>query len=276
MTRSAEKYIALLASWVGLKESDGSFKKIIDTYNSHKPLARGYKLSYNDPWCAAAVSAAAISCGYTDIIPTEVSCDKMITLAKEKGIWIENENVTPKPGWLVLYDWDDNGKGDNLGYPDHIGAVETVNGYKLTILEGNYNNAVGRRTLEVNGKYIRGYIAPKYDNEEAEKEAPAQKEPDAVVSKEEILAALGDQYITTYDELPEWAKPEVREMLDAGFINGGTTADKDPDDIHMLLSAIRCLIVAWRMVKAIMAKGATDAVSDALKQCLSALQKGTE
>lgn len=97
-----------------------------------------------------------------------------------------------------------------------------------------------------------------------------------MMNQEQILAAMGDQYIATFKDLPEWAKPEVRAMLDAGFINGGTTADVDPDDIHMLLSDIRCLMVAWRMVKAAMTSGAADAVSDALKQCLSALQKDTE
>lgn len=179
MSKTASKYLAVLESWVGSKESDGSHKKIVDIYNSHKPLARGYKLPYDKPWCAATVSAAAIYCGYTDIIPLEVSCDKMITLAKSMGIWIENENVTPKPGWLVLYDWDDNGKGDNLGYPDHIGAVKDVSGGKFRVYEGNYNNAVGVRTLEVNGEYIRGYIAPKYDEEDEKNTGSDEPLPDA-------------------------------------------------------------------------------------------------
>lgn len=39
-------------SWIGCKETDGTHKKIIDIYNSHKPLAVGYKVKYTDSWCA--------------------------------------------------------------------------------------------------------------------------------------------------------------------------------------------------------------------------------
>lgn len=170
MSRNANTLINQAKKWLDCKASDGSHKKIIDLYNSHKPLARGYKVKYNDSWCATFVSACAIAVGYTDIIPTECSCVKFIELLKKKGIWIEDESITPKPGYLILYDWDDNGVGDNKGNPDHIGIVESVNGTTITIIEGNYNNAVKRRTLKVNGKYIRGYGAPKYDMVEPTKD----------------------------------------------------------------------------------------------------------
>ena len=67
-----------------------------------------------------------------------------------------------------MYDWDDNGVGDNKSGPDHVGIVEKVSGNTITVIEGNYSNAVKRRTLLVNGKYIRGYIVPKYEAEKAE------------------------------------------------------------------------------------------------------------
>ena len=58
---------------------------IIDTYNSHKPLARGYAMKYTDAWCATFVSAVSIKCGLTDILPTECSCGEMIALFKKLG-----------------------------------------------------------------------------------------------------------------------------------------------------------------------------------------------
>lgn len=163
--------------WIGYNEADGSHKKIIDLYNSHKPLARGYKLKYTDAWCAGTVSALAIACNATDIIPTEVSCAKLIELAKAKGIFVEADNYTPKTADFVLYDWQDNGKGDNKGNPDHIGICESVVGDTITVIEGNYQNAVGRRPMRVNGKYIRGYITPKY-----------AAEPVKTTKKEEVCA----------------------------------------------------------------------------------------
>lgn len=165
MARYASEVVKQAQSWVGKKELDGSFKEIIDIYNGHKPLARGYKVKYTDAWCMPFAAAVAIKLKYTDIIPTECSCGKMIELCKEAGIWIENENRTPNPGELIFYDWQDSGKGDNKGWPDHIGIVEVVKNGKITVIEGNYNSAVGRRVIVVNAKNIRGYAAPKYDKE---------------------------------------------------------------------------------------------------------------
>ena len=169
------KIVAQAQAWLGKKESDGSHKEIIDVYNSHKPLARGYKMKYTDSWCSCFVSAVAIKCGYTKIIPTEVSCYYHIQLFKELGIWVENDAYVPSPGDLILYDWDDSGKGDNKNSPDHIGIVEKVVNGKITVIEGNCSNAVMRRTLAVNGKYIRGYGVPKYD-EEVKIETPKVEE----------------------------------------------------------------------------------------------------
>lgn len=159
----ANNIVKQAQAWIGRKESNGTHKAIIDIYNAHKPLARGYKVKYTDEWCATFVSAVAIKLGYTDIIPTECSCQKMIELFKKKGAWIENENRTPSAGDIIFYDWQDSGKGDNKGNSDHVGIVEKVSGGNITIIEGNYSSAVKRRTLKVNGKYIRGYGVPKYN-----------------------------------------------------------------------------------------------------------------
>ena len=91
-------------SWIGRKESDGSHKEIIDTYNKHTPLARSYKVTYTDAWCATFVSACAIKCGYTEIIPTECSCEKMIELFKKIGCWMENDAYVPSTADIIFYD----------------------------------------------------------------------------------------------------------------------------------------------------------------------------
>lgn len=156
------KVVAQARSWLGCKESNGSHKKIIDLYNSHKPLARGYSVKYTDAWCSTFASAVAIACGLTDIIPTECGCEKHIQLFKRFGSWEENDAYVPKPADYIFYDWDDNGVGECTGAADHIGIVETVNGNSMTIIEGNMSNAVGRRNLKVNARYIRGYGIPNY------------------------------------------------------------------------------------------------------------------
>lgn len=156
-------------AWVGRNEADGSFKSIIDTYNSHTPLARGYELKYTDEWCAGFVSAVAIATGNTDNVPLEVSCPRMIQIAQNMGIWQENDGYVPSPADIILYDWDDSGNGDNTANPDHVGIVESVSNGVITVIEGNMSEKVGRRSLDVDGRYIRGFITPEYkageDNE---------------------------------------------------------------------------------------------------------------
>ena len=164
MTEQAlrQKVVGIAQGWIGCKESNGSHRKIIDLYNSHKPLARGYPVKYTDAWCSTFASAVAIKAGLTDIIPTECGCEKHIQLFKALGSWEENDAHVPAPGDYIFYDWDDNGAGDCTGSADHVGIVEKVSGQTITVIEGNMSNAVGRRTIKVNGRYIRGYGVPKY------------------------------------------------------------------------------------------------------------------
>lgn len=167
-----QKVVSIAQGWIGCKESDGSHKKIIDTYNAHKPLARGYAVKYTDAWCSTFASAVAIVAELTDIIPTECGCQNHIALFKSLNSWQENDAYVPEPGDYIFYDWQDNGVGDNTGYADHVGIVEKVAGSTITVIEGNYGNAVKRRNLQVNGKYIRGYGVPKYDSKADTKDEP--------------------------------------------------------------------------------------------------------
>ena len=43
-----------------------------------------------------------------------------------------------------------------------MGIVEKVAGSTITVIEGNKGEAVARRTLAVNGRYIRGFCLPDY------------------------------------------------------------------------------------------------------------------
>ena len=160
-----QKVVDTAESYLGCKESDGSHKKIIDLYNSHNPLARGYVVKYTDAWCSTFASAVAIACGLTDIIPTECGCEKHIQLFKALGAWVENDDYVPGLGDYVFYDWQDGtnyATTGNTGSADHVGIVTAISGNTITVTEGNMSNAVGHRKLTVNGRYIRGFGTPKY------------------------------------------------------------------------------------------------------------------
>lgn len=182
-TQIRQKVVNQAKSWLGCKESDGSHRKIIDLYNSHKPLARSYAVKYTDAWCATFVSATSIACGYTDIIPTECGCGKMIELYQKLGRWEENDAYNPEPGDVVFYDWDDNGVGDNKGASDHVGIVEKVVGTTITVIEGNCSNSVKRREIQVNGRYIRGYGLPAFEKKATKEDTGAKLSVEEIAKK---------------------------------------------------------------------------------------------
>lgn len=194
-----QSVVRIAQGWLGCKESNGSHKKIIDLYNSHKPLARGYAVKYTDAWCSTFASAVAIKAGLTDIIPTECGCGKHIELFKKLGSWEENDAHVPQPGDYIFYDWQDNGVGDNTGAADHVGIVEKVSGQTITVIEGNMSNAVGRRTLKVNGRYIRGYGVPKYGSRAAAggSTTPSTPAPSAAYAVGDIVTFTGTKHYTS-------------------------------------------------------------------------------
>ncbi len=166
--RSRNAVVNLVESWVGKNESDGSYKSIIDIYNSFSgPLPRGIKMDYSWAWCATTWSALAIALGYTDIMPIEISCGYLIEEAKKMDCWVEDDRYVPKPGDAVLYDWNDTGAEDNTGWPDHVGTITYVNAESrcFTVVEGNYSDAVKKRIVDIDGRYIRGFITPKYNDD---------------------------------------------------------------------------------------------------------------
>ena len=147
----------------------------------------------------------------------------------------------PKPGDQIFFK-------DSDGDPCHTGIVIDVDEEYVHTVEGNTSGAEG---IESNGggvfrkKYpigyyrIYGYGRPLYEEEE-----------DDYMTRDEILKELGDTWISTYDDLPEWAKSDVRWMLDNEIINGGTDYNVDPNDINMFLSDIKNIIVAKRLIDA--------------------------
>lgn len=209
-----DKVVAQAQSWIGKKESDGSHKEIIDVYNSHKPLARGYSVKYTDAWCATFVSAVAIKCGVTDILPTECGCEPMINLFKKLGEWVENDAYIPSPGDVIFYDWQDSGSGDDTGYSDHVGIVEKATKNTITVIEGNYSDSVKRRKLQVNGQYIRGFGVPKYAAVKEQISVPA---PEKAKTVDELAKEVIDG---------KWGNGDARKksLTEAGYDYGAIQA----------------------------------------------------
>lgn len=232
--RSRIEVVNLLDSWLGKNETDGSYKEIIDIYNSYgEKLPRGLKMNYNWAWCAVTWSALAIKLGYTDIMPIEMSCGLLVNEAKKMGVWEEKDGYVPRIADAVLYSWSDpvsNYKStDNTKWPDHVGTVTYVNknGGYFEVIEGNYDDKVKKRTISINGRYIRGFITPKYDEIPMYPVVPENKDLSTIAhevivgkwgngpERKEILTSAGYDY--------EVVRNEVNRIL-----NGDAVTTENP------------------------------------------------
>lgn len=155
------KVIERAKAWLGCRESDGTHRKIIDLYNLNR-LPGTYAMSYDDPWCAAFVSAVGMACGLRDILLPHVNCDGMIASYRLDGRWREDDNFKAGIGDIIFYDWQDTGAGDNTGSADHVGIIVGVTDSTFTVIEGNISDAVGYRTVYRNQRFIRGFACPDY------------------------------------------------------------------------------------------------------------------
>lgn len=240
------KVVNVMRGWIGYSEGNGKFKAIIDLYNTQKPLPVGYKVQYSDEWCATTVTAAGMAAGLSDIILGECSCSRMIKLYQAAGRWQESDAYRPQPGDIIMYDWQDTGAGDNTGAPDHVGIVEKVVGNTITIIEGNKGEAVARRTMAVNGRYIRGYCLPDYASK-------VESEVEEIVTYDQWKAFMG-QYRAELRKSDggDWSKEAREWAVNAGIVTGSGEVNGLPVYMWEDLSTREQLItVLYRFAKAI-------------------------
>lgn len=215
------KVVEAMRDWLGWSEANGKYRAIIDLYNTQRPLPRGYAVQYDDEWCATCVTAAGIQAGLHDIIFGECGCGKMIELYQAAGRWEENDAYRPEPGDIIMYDWQDTGKGDNTGGADHVGIVEKVVGNTITIIEGNKGEAVARRTLAVNGRYIRGYCLPNYASK-AEEDEDMDEEKFYSMFKAALSKFRGE---LRDNDSGDWSKEARDWCVSVGLFAGNGTTD---------------------------------------------------
>ena len=184
--RTRDDVVKCLEMLKGITEGSQSHKLIIDTFNK-SGLCTRYKMTLKDPWCATTVSFAFIVNKLAGRLGSgavfqcvECSCAKMVELAKKQGIWKESDSYIPQKGDVIMYDWQDSGVGDNKGTPDHVGIVVSVKDGVIKVIEGNYKDSIGERSIKVNGKNIRGFILPKYPQDAAQKPQKAAEATKAV------------------------------------------------------------------------------------------------
>ena len=130
-----------------------------------EPYWSWYGMESRIEWCACFVSWCAKECGYIDagVVPKFASCTVGMNWFKDKDQWSDN-TITPSPGMLIFFDWDDDDGQDGL--PNHVGIVERVENGVVHTIEGNSGDACRQRSYAVGYYEILGYASPAYGTDQ--------------------------------------------------------------------------------------------------------------
>jgi hypothetical protein len=221
-TELRQKVVSTAEAWLGTREYSAKHQEMLDIYNAQRPLPRGTRMLASWPWCAAFVSTVSLQCGLRDIMPTECGCPGMVRLYQELGRWVEDDAYVPSPGDVIFYDWQDSATNyattDNVGHPDHVGIVLDCDGNNMTIIEGNNANAVNKRVLAVNDRFIRGYGIPDFASKADGAEPQPEPAPEPTPQPEPEKPAEG----TTVDP---FITKMAREVINGKWGNGQARKD---------------------------------------------------
>lgn len=160
---TAQETVELALSYLDVVQGSKRHKEIIDYFNSKSP--HGEKMKYTTAWCATFASTILMKAGYTTKnTALSCQCSRLIAYAKQLGLWHERDDITPGIGWFIIYDWQDDGIGDNTGDPDHIGIVYKIKNEHIFVVEGNKGaeHKCGYRCVNVDDDKIRGFVEIRY------------------------------------------------------------------------------------------------------------------
>lgn len=170
------------------------------------------------PWCVVFIQWVFHRAG-ASLPARTASCTALMNAAKAAGLWVTQGY---RPGDVVIYDWGEN------TVPDHCGIVATVNGGKITAMEGN--TAVGNDSdggeVMVRSRpltLILGAVRPVYEEEEN---------------------VVRYQYLT---DVPEVYRPIIATLMDLDVIQGnGSDPVGNGDVIDLSHDQVRTLVFLYR------------------------------
>lgn len=146
----------------------------------------------------------------------------------------------------LAFDVCQNVKGreyNDEGFWEIVGAIGKKIGFTWG---GDWKSLVDKPHFQwdAGGKYTSSMIL----SGQYPPEMPRYKEDEEMTQEQfEAFYEKINPFIRTIDDVPDWMKPEVRKLLDAEIINGGTVKAINPDDINMRFETLKAVVIAARM-----------------------------
>ena len=160
-TNQRDRVLAAAAAMVGVRGGSAEHQRLVNDYNSVRPLPVGYAVKNTDDWCDIFTTVIFQREGLSDLIGRECGVERHIHIFQRLGIWNEDGNSTPSAGDIITFNWDKDTQ-QNDGWADHIGIVEKVENGIIHTIEGNSNNVVKRNTYRIGHGNIRGFATHRY------------------------------------------------------------------------------------------------------------------
>ena len=142
---------------LGYTESQRNFDAVLDengdgyTLKGWTRYGAWYGIPYGD-WCAMFISFCL---NYADIpesaIPYDCATTTWIDSLSDRGMYASAGSYDPKPGDLIFFDWEGDGRSD------HVGIVWAVNPNSITTIEGNHTISVELFDYDLSDGHIQGY-----------------------------------------------------------------------------------------------------------------------
>ena len=249
-------------------------------YNTRKQGGEWCDMTVDWAMCKAFGPENARAVLYQPMESCGAGCCFSAQYYRDHGAWI-SRGGEPRTGDQIFF----GPKGDET----HTGLVERVDASNVYTIEGNTSDRLLRKSYGRNESKIAGYGRPNYqvvaylfidgdtpihdDEEEIDmdevKKLIAARKP----TRAEIMEATGDQWVETFADLPNWAKPEIRELIELGALKGTKPAEtvEDVTIAGSVNNLIRPMIIAFRAVKAAAGDAPKEVLADMLKRVLAGI-----
>lgn len=211
-------------------------------------------IEMTEPACLRYTGGASFTCA--DLSAARAHCRETYGTAVELfALLCEKYRLDPTTAILSHAEGAARGVASNHGDPEHLwrglGMDHTMDGFRKAVQAKLTPLYRVRRSWSDAKSQLGAYrsrdgavrACPQGYGVYDEAGNEVYRNPEAALTRDQILTALGDRFIATVRDLPDWAGPEVRALLDLGLLNGGSD---DPEAIAMLLSDLRVAIVAYR------------------------------
>ena len=234
-------------------------------YNTRKQTGEWCDMTVDFACCMAFGPENARKVLYQPMESCGAGCAWSASYYRANNAWTN----TPKTGFQIFF--------GQKGNETHTGIVEKVEGGYVMTIEGNTSDRRLRRKYALNESKIAGYGRPNYKLvgylfEDPKEEDMTKDETktlfNELLTRDKLMELTGDKWIGKFTDLPKWAQPEVRELIEMGAIKGTKLGDTvEETEINASLNTyIRPCIVALRVAKKMIGDGPREAVADLLKK----------